>query len=209
MKKHLLIALGTMALAMKAHAVLTGGLSFAGDYIPRNAAGAPVTDLTLATQVQFGNLPSVDPNTPNGPSITIGVASGSFAAIPNGTSLIYGTGAPATFSLSFTPPNTPISPFFTVGNFTFALSTVNRDFADFDSLLLSGTGIFNTVAPGTDATAGTYTASFNTAAGTFSYSASAGIPVPPQQGVPDGGSALALLGMALVGVEALRRKLAV
>ena len=196
MKKHLLIALGTLALSINAHALLTGAFSFSGGYIPRDAALNPVTDLTLATQVQF-NTGGATPD----PSVTNGVGTGSFAGIPDGTAVTYaGTG-----TLQFLPTaNTPLTPFFTVPGITFNLNTISRDFVTPISLVLNGTGVFNNTA-GTDPTNGIYTASFNTINGTFSYSASAGVRPPT---VPDGGSGLALLGMSLVGVEALRRKFA-
>ena len=193
MKKQLLIALGALALAIDAHAV-TGAFSFSGGYIPLDAASSPVTDLTLATQVQFGNISGGSPDQ----SVTNGAGTGSFAAIPDGTMVFYNNTI-----LRFLPTaNTPLTPFFTVPGITFNLNTISRDFVTPISLVLNGTGTFNNTE-GTDPSPGIYTASFNTIDGTFSYSASAGVPVPT---VPDGGSALALLGMSLVGVEALRRK---
>ena len=192
MKKLLLTGLGALALTMNANALLTGGFSLSGGYIARDAANNPVTDLSLATQVEFGNVPGGTPDS----SATNGTGVGSFAGIPDGTPVTY-----VATTLSFTPPNTPLTPFFTVPGFSFSLDTISRTFANANSLILDGTGIFNNTA-GTDPTPGTYTASFNTIDGTFSYSASVGT-------VPDGGSALALLGMSLAGAEVLRRKFAV
>ena len=51
-------------------------------------------------------------------------------------------------------------------------------------------------------TTGTWLFTANQGGGTFSFSSSDGA-------VPDGGSALILFGLALGGLEALRRKLAV
>ena len=193
MKKQLFVALAILAFAINAHAI-TGAFSYSGGFIALNAANAPVTDLTLATQVQF-NTGGATPD----PSVTNGVGTGSFAAIPDNTPVTYaGTG-----TLRFLPtPNTPLTPFFTLPGITFGLNTINRDYVSPFSLILTGAGTFNNTG-GTDPSPGIYTASFNTITGSFSYSASAGVPVP------DGGSALALLGMSLVGVEALRRKFAV
>ena len=195
MKKLLLTGLGALALTMNANALLTGGFSFSGGYIARDALNNPVTDLSLATKVEFGNVPAGTPDS----SSTVGVGTGSFAAIPPHTPITY-----VATTLAFTPPNTPLTPFFTVPGFSFSLNTISKTFANTNTLILDGTGIFNTTVGAPDPTPGTYTASFNTINSTFSYSASVGIPA-----VPDGGSAVGLLGMALAGVEFLRRKFAV
>jgi len=55
---------------------------------------------------------------------------------------------------------------------------------------------------GFDPTAGEWVFTANQGGGTFSFSSS-------NAAVPEGGSALILLGLGLVGLEALRRKLAV
>ena len=54
---------------------------------------------------------------------------------------------------------------------------------------------------GFDNTVGSYLFTANQAGGTFSFSSS------QAAGVPDGGTTIALLGLALVGVGAVRRKL--
>jgi VPDSG-CTERM motif len=191
MKKQLLLALTTLAFAINAHA-LTGGFSYSGGYAALDAGGNPVMDLTLATQVKFGNIVGGSPSV----SRTNGLGTGSFAAIPDGTQVIYNN-----LILKFLPTaNTPLVPFFTLPGITFDLNTISRDYVTPMSLVLNGTGTFTS---GSDSSPGIYTATFNTISGSFSYSASAGVPVP------DGGSALALLGMSLVGVEALRRKFAI
>ena len=196
MKKLLLTGLGALALTMNANALLTGGFSFSGGYIARDALNNPVTDLSLATKVEFGNVPAGTPDS----SSTNGAGTGSFVTVVDGTPVTY-----VATTLAFTPANTPLTPFFTVPGFSFSLNTISRTFANANSLVLDGTGIFNNTA-GTDPTPGSYTSSFNTVNGTFSYSASVGVPTPQ---VPDGGPAVGLLGMALVGVEVLRRKFAV
>ncbi|MGI9087624.1 MAG: hypothetical protein ACR2HH_07800 [Chthoniobacterales bacterium] len=65
----------------------------------------------------------------------------------------------------------------------------------FGTLHISGTG------PTYDDTVGTWVFTANQGGGTFSFSSS-------NSAIPEGGSALALLGLGLVAVEALRRKLA-
>lgn len=90
-----------------------------------------------------------------------------------------------------------------VGGFTYDLasSTVVLQTADF--LLITGTGTIS--GNGFEATTGTwsFTSQSPDADGVFSFSAGSNA-----QGVPDGGTTVALLGIALAGVELIRRKLA-
>jgi hypothetical protein len=96
-------------------------------------------------------------------------------------------------------PSTPTPGLWSVGGFTFDLlsSTVVTHTATF----LNITGIGTISGNGFDPTAGIWNFTSQTPGGPiFSFSASS-------SAVPDGGSAVALLGLALVGVELLRRKL--
>jgi protein with PEP-CTERM/exosortase system signal len=108
---------------------------------------------------------------------------------------------PATFSASWVfDPSTPTSSLWSVGGFTFDLLTSTIVMRGSGTLAVSGTGRIS--GNGFDTTDGSW--SFTTqnpgSLGTFSFSA-AGL------AVPDGGSAVALLGLALMGIEVLRRKL--
>jgi hypothetical protein len=100
-------------------------------------------------------------------------------------------------------PSTPTPGLWSVGGFTFDLlsSTVVTQNATF--LNITGTGIIS--GNGFDPTAGTWAFSVQSAGGKtlteFSFSANNNA-----QGVPDGGSAVALLGISLTGIEVLRRK---
>jgi len=192
MKKLLLTGLGTLALTINAQALLTGGFSFSGGYIPRDAGGNPVTNLTLATQVQFANAGGSPPDA----SVTNLQGTGSFAAIADNTPIVF-----SALTLSFTPPNTPLTPFFTVDGFQFNLNSIVKTVAVPTGLILDGTGIVTNLVGTPDPTPAAFSASFNTVTGRFAYGANVGT-------TPDGGSAMALLGMALVGIEALRRKFA-
>jgi hypothetical protein len=107
----------------------------------------------------------------------------------------------ATFSASWVfDPSTPTPGLWTAGGFTFALLTSTIDMRSGGTLSVKGTGTIS--GNSFDPTVGTW--SFTTqnpsANGTFSFSASG-------LSVPDGGSAVALLGLALMGIEVLRRKL--
>ena len=108
---------------------------------------------------------------------------------------------PATF---FAPwvfgPSTPTPGLWTAGGFTFDLLSSTIVVRGGGFLSVSGSGTIS--GNGFDDAFGTW--SFSTqnpsANGIFSFSAAG-------QAVPDGGSTVAVLGLALVGVEVLRRKL--
>ncbi len=96
-------------------------------------------------------------------------------------------------------PSTPTPGLWSVGGFTFDLlaSTVVTHNAQF--LSITGTGIVS--GNGFDPTNMEWSFTTQNMGGTtFSFSATG-------TAVPDGGSAVALLGLALVGIEVLRRKL--
>jgi hypothetical protein len=106
----------------------------------------------------------------------------------------------ATFSAPWVfNPSTPRAGLWSVGGFTFDLlsSTVSQGNG---FLNVSGTGTIS--GNGFDGTSGIFNFSTQNPGsnGIFSFSAAS-------QGVPDGGSAVALLGLALTGIELLRRKL--
>jgi hypothetical protein len=120
---------------------------------------------------------------------------GDFAGIPAGTQATMAQ--PWIFN-----PSTPTPGLWSVGGFTFDLlsSTIVTQNAQF--LTITGTGIVSGNA--FDPTSMEWSFSSQNAGGhprtIFSFSAN-GV------AVPDGGSAVALLGLALVGIEVLRRKL--
>jgi hypothetical protein len=91
-----------------------------------------------------------------------------------------------------------------VGGYTFDLTDSTVSFQNGAFLAVSGVGVITGV--GIDPTPGTwyFTAQLPEADGRFSYSA--GTAVLPTNNVPDGGSAFALLGLALGGMEVLRRR---
>jgi hypothetical protein len=109
---------------------------------------------------------------------------------------------PATFSASWVfDPSTPTSSLWSVGGFTFDLLTSTVVMRGGGILAVSGTGTIS--GNSFDPTFGTWsftTQNPGTPNGVFSFSASG-------LAVPDGGATVALLGLTLVGVEVLRRKL--
>jgi hypothetical protein len=127
-------------------------------------------------------------------SVQVG-ATGDFSAILAGTQATMAQ--PWIFN-----PSTPTPSLWNVGGFTFDLltSTIVTQTANF--LNISGTGIIT--GNGFDPTAATWAFSVQNSSGgertLFSFSADS-------TAVPDGGSAVALLGIAFVGLEGLRRML--
>ena len=84
--------------------------------------------------------------------------------------------------------------------YSFDLVTLSLDQQGHNTLNLSGMG--NLDITGFDTTPGMWVFTANQGGGTFSFSSS-------NASVPEGGSALILLGLGLVGLEALRRKFVV
>jgi hypothetical protein len=101
-------------------------------------------------------------------------------------------------------PSTATPALWSVGGFTFNLTSSTVVTQNASTLVISGSGIVS--GNGFDPTAMDWMFTTQSSGGrtntTFSFSAN-GIAV----GVPDGGSAVALLGIVLVGIEVLRRKL--
>ena len=121
---------------------------------------------------------------------------GSFAGIP--------AMAPVTMQMSYVfNPSTSYDPLWSVGLFTFSLTSSHIEFQSSAGLLISGTGtIFGPV--GFDPTPGTW--SFSQQAGigtTLTFSATTF-----SNQVPDGGMTVTLLGAGLVGLAAFRAKFA-
>jgi VPDSG-CTERM motif len=95
-------------------------------------------------------------------------------------------------------PATPTPSLWSVGGFTFDLlsATIVTQLPHF--LNIEATGIIH--GPGFDDTPGTFQFAVTGVGIRFGFAALT-------QAVPDGGAAVALLGLALIGIEAVRRKL--
>jgi VPDSG-CTERM motif len=164
-------------------AQINGAIDFAG------AVMFDTLNLQDATQVAqwrdvFGNVGFSN----------VAVVTGDFSGIPLGTQAVMGT--PWIFN-----PSTATPGLWSVGGFTFDLlsSTVVTQTATF--LNISGAGIVS--GNGFDPTMATWAFSVQNAGGTgswFSFSANLAT-------VPDGGAAVALLGIGLGVIEFIRRKL--
>jgi VPDSG-CTERM motif len=116
---------------------------------------------------------------------------GDFSGIPLLTSATMAT------PWVFNPP-TPTLGLWSVGGFTFDLltSTIVTQLPNF--LNIEATGVIH--GAGFDDTPGTFRIAVTGRGIRFGFAALT-------QAVPDGGSAVALLGLALIGIEAVRRKL--
>ena len=159
-----------------------GTITIAGGAQLADANGLPVTSVNDATQVT-GWLDE------NGAMPTVESVSGSMAAFVS-------VGATVTFPSTWTF-GSGVAVLWQVGGFTFNLIASNIVFQGGGFLAVSGTGTvtghgFN--APGS----WSFTAQDDPANGVFSFSAGSL--------VPDGGATVALLGLALAGIEGIRRK---
>ena len=123
---------------------------------------------------------------------TVQSASGSFAGL---------AGAFVTFTSSWSFNSGPIALFWQVGGFTFNLIASNIVFQGGGFLAVSGTGTIsgNGYATTTGVT-WSFTVQDDSSNGVFSFSAGS-------EAIPDGGATVALLGVALAGIEGTRRKL--
>lgn len=199
MKRLLTIAVVGVALAFQAHAVsIVGGISMTGqaalDTGDANTANAVVAWLNASVPT-FG-------------------ASGDFAAAGIGTVVATPvTLSPWTFA---PPPGIPAAPLWTVtsvlnpgATFAFNLGTSVVDVQTGGNLAITGLGTITSTVPGLDPTPFEWNfTTQNPPVGDnppwFTFSASA----LNTARVPDGGLTLGLLGLALMGVEGLRRRFA-
>ncbi len=193
--KTVLAVLATAALTLSsAQAVqITGDIDFAGQAFFNTNSLATATQVTnFKTMAGFG----LDH------SAVVTDATGSFA-----TTVVMGDIASFPSLYQFNP-SAPATPLWTVGGFTFDLTSSTVVLQNSKFLVIEGVGTLT--GNGFDATVGTWAftsqQSDGSNRGSFSFSAN-NAAVPGQ--VPDGGTTVALLGAALTGVAALRRKLAI
>ena len=163
-------------------AMITGGISLGGAFTTDTGNVNTANAFT-----SFSNVFVVSVN-------------GDYSGVPTGGSSPAVTQNPFTFD-PFTLPVTPLWTFMFGGNtYSFDLLSCSISQQGGGSLILTGSGTLNIT--GFDATSGDWVFTGNQAGGTFSFSSS-------NAAVPEGGSALILLGLGLVGLEVLRRKLVV
>jgi len=158
-------------------ALIDGAITFSG--------GATYDTMSLATATRVNNFSDV----------VVQSTEGDFSSIAVGTSVTMGS--PWIFS-----PSTPTPGLWTVGGFTYDLTSATVVFQSADFLSITGTGTIS--GNGFDPTPGmwNFTSQTPSANGIFSFSAGTAT-----QGVPDGGTTVALLGLGLGAVELIRRRL--
>jgi VPDSG-CTERM motif len=160
---------------------IVGGISLGGSYATNTG--------NVNTATSFTSFPSV----------VVFSVSGSYAGVPTGLSSPVVTMTPFTFN-PFSAPVIPLWTFmFSGSTYSFDLTVLSSRLQPGDNTLtLKGTGLLH-ITNFTD-TPGTWTFTANQAGDTFSFSSS-------NAAVPDSGSAVALLGIALAGIEGVRRAL--
>ena len=186
----ILLAVTGFALHLQAvPSPISGDISFSGTATIDSTSFVTATRFTAFQDIFVG-----------APSALSGDYTGTSGAAVTVTPFIW---APSTAS-------TPINPLWTFvsgGNtYSFDLSVLHVDYASPTGLLLSGLGTAHITGPGVDAldTTGSWNFSaqtLGTASFTFSSSTTAAA-----QAVPDGGSSVAMLGGAFLGLGWLKRK---
>jgi hypothetical protein len=185
-KSKLLLAIITTGLAMTAltgrqaqGSMINGAITIAG--------GAVYDTMSLATATRVDTFSDV----------TVTSRDGDFAGFVN-------VGDSVTMAMPWIfSPSTPTPALWSVGGFTYDLAASTVVLQNNDFLIISGTGTIT--GNGFDPTPGTwnFTSQSPDANGVFSFSASGGA----ENGVPDSGATVALLGIGLVSTELLRRRL--
>src|SRR6266496_3688221 len=166
---------------------ITGDVEFTGTASASGASGVGITTITFAN-----------------PWFVVGTT-GDYSVVPFGTSATFagfsftGTGTGATLIGTVTPLWT-----FTFGGNTYSFDLLALTSGTVVSGAMGFTGTGTVFINGGDATAATWALEGTSATG-FTFALSNSTTSAAGGGVPDGGSAAALLGIALVGVEALRR----
>jgi hypothetical protein len=185
----LLVALGLTAAANAAF--INGGISFAGDYTVQNSSSVDVTLLSLGSQIAFVN-----------PGVTTS-RGGNFTIIPAGSPVTMAT------PLIFVPPTVPGGNLWSVTDgtdtFTFLLNSMTVDPIETgppEAVRIHGTGDVSYTGPNGpfQTTPGSWVANFSSGGGSFAWSSTT-------VSTPDGGTTMALFGVSLLGLGAIRRKL--
>jgi len=173
-----MVAVGLLYVGQAQATPITGDLGFSG------ASTFNTTSLATAKRI-------------NSWFAFVGTTSGSFVGVPIGNAVTLAM--PWIFN-----PSTPTLGLWSVGGFSFDLATATVDTQNSHLLMITGPGTLT--GAGFDPTSGTWAFSAQSAGGirqaSFTFSADT-----TGAGVPDGGSAVALLGIALGGIEAVRRML--
>lgn len=169
---------GLLSAGSLSAATIKGSIGYATGFTPNNS------NLTLATSIAVQT-----------PGVVVGAVTGDFAAagILPFTPIALAPVLSVNSALAL-----PGGPVWSVGGFSLNLTSIAETFNTANSLELTGTGWVT--GNGYEPTVGNWIATFNRSGQNFTFSASS-------SAVPEGGSAIALLGLALLGVETGRRRL--
>lgn len=180
-------------------AVLFGGVA-------AMLAAASVQATPITGSIALGgmaNLNSQDTAVTSWPFVYVVADSGSFSSI-NSYTMVNMTSSLWTFSPA---PGASLSDAWNVGGFSFNFLTDSSSHSG-NFIDITGTGTISAAGYTTTTFDWTLAAETPTAGGSaeFTFSATVGAPAGGQS-VPDGGLTVAFLGLALAGVEGLRRTL--
>jgi len=181
----LALAAGLLSVGNASAAVITGSLGYTslGGFVANN------NNLTVATEISFPGVAQVS-----------GVVSGSFAAAGILPGDVITLTSPLSVNAALALPMTPI---WSIAGFSLTLTSISELPGNVaTSLGLTGTGTLSGPM-GTTPSTGLWVATFNREGTNFTYSSS----TTTINDVPEGGTALALLGLGLLGLEGARRKL--
>lgn len=192
MKKSFTSILGALALlaglfsaGQASAAAITGSLGYTSLF----GFTANNPNLTLATQIGFPGLAQVSGNV-SGTFAAAGILAGD--AITLDANPLFVNSALAL----------PVTPIWSIAGFSLTLTSIEELPGNVPtSLGLTGTG-WVSGPEGTSPSPGTWVATFNREGVNYTFSSST-----TANNVPEGGTALALLGLGLLGLEGARRKL--
>ena len=189
------LAVGLLVAQPQASAVpITGSIGFAGSGGASFSGGATGSNTGVTTTVSFG-------------SMSIAARNGTYASVPLGTPVTlqnfsFTGGGPGNNATLLTPQTEWT---FTIGatTYSFFFASLDPTSAGANQSAISLNGMGTLSVTGFDTTTGSFAISGTGSGGSYS------ILFASNTALPDGGTAVALLGIALIGIEGLRRKLAV